>query len=266
MVKPQILRRMRRCVFPMSVFLARDWYGWRLRDSSYHSLQASVTRRLSKGLRLQASYTWSKSLDNNSGSGTGATFTGVDGDQTRLSLNRGPSDFDRTNRFVLNFSYQVPNWGYGLKDTAVGKRLFGGWQLAGVTILQSGTPFSILDTSGAALYGPSSSRASWAPGATIESAQSSGRTQDRLNKYFNTAAFVRSGDLFGDSSRNLLRGPSQNNLDFSISKMIPIREKINMEWRTEFLMCSTTPTLRIQAGALPRQVTEQFAPRRATPE
>lgn len=203
-------------------------------DSSYQSLQASVTRRLSKGLRLLASYTWAKSLDNNSGSGTGATFTGVDGDQTRLSLSRGPSDFDRTNRFVLNFSYQVPNWGYGLKDTAVGKRLFGGWQLAGVTILQSGTPFSILDTSGAALYGTSSSRASWAPEATIESAQGSGRTQDRLNKYFNTAAFVRAGDLFGDSSRNLLRGPSQKNLDFSINKMISIREKINMEWRTEF--------------------------------
>src|SRR6185295_4200664 len=79
-------------------------------DSRYNSLQASVTRRLSKGLRMLASYTFAKSLDDNSGSGTGATFAVFDGDQTRLSLNRGLSDFDRTHRFALNFGYEIPGW------------------------------------------------------------------------------------------------------------------------------------------------------------
>lgn len=203
-------------------------------DSSYQSLQASVTRRLSKGLRLLAAYTWAKSLDNNSGSGTGATFTQTDGDQNRLSLNRGPSDFDRTHRIVVNFSYQIPNWGFGWKDTALGKRIFDGWQIAGVSILQSGTPFSILDTSGAAFYGTANSRASYAPGATLAAAQRSGRTQDRLNQYFNTAAFARSGNFFGDTGRNILRGPSQRNLDLSVNKQIAVTEKVRLEWRSEF--------------------------------
>src|SRR6185295_11372374 len=203
-------------------------------DSRYNALQTSVTRRLSKGLRLLASYTWSKSLDNNSGSGTGATFTQTDGDQTRLGLNRGLSDFDRKHRMVVNFSYNIPKWGFGLNNTAFGKRAFDGWQISGVTVLQSGTPFSILDTSGAAFYGTANSRASWAAGATIDSAQGSGRTQDRLNQYFNTGAFVRAGNLFGDSGRNILRGPSQRNLDISINKHIAITERVNLELRNEF--------------------------------
>lgn len=203
-------------------------------DSRYNSLQASVTRSLSKGLRFLASYTWAKSLDNNSGSGTGATFTGFDGDQVRLGLNRGLSDFDRARRLVVNLSYDVPNWGFGWKQTAFGKRFFGGWQIASVAVMQSGTPFSVLDTSGAALYGTSSSRASFAPGATIATAQLSGRIQDRLNAYYNTAAFVRAGDGFGNSGRNILRGPSQRNLDFSMNKKIPITERFALEWRSEF--------------------------------
>ncbi|MDZ4799963.1 MAG: TonB-dependent receptor [Bryobacteraceae bacterium] len=196
-------------------------------DSRFNSLQASWTRRMSKGLRLLTSYTWAKSLDNNSGSGTGATFTGLDGDQTRLSLNRGPSDYDRAHRMVINFSYLIPSPGFG-------KRILGGWQLAGVAIAQTGTPISILDSSGAALYGTATSRASWAPGATVETATKSGRTQDRLTQYFNTAAFVRAGNGFGDTGRGILRGPAQRNIDLSVNKDIAIREKIHAEWRTEF--------------------------------
>ncbi len=203
-------------------------------DSRYNSLQASATRRFSRGLRFMASYTWAKALDNNSGSGTGATFTQTDGDQTRPSLNRGPSDFDRTQRLVVNFSYEIPNFGFSWKNSGLGKRLFGGWQLAGVGILQSGTPVSILDTSGAALYGTSNSRASWAPGATVESARSTGRTQDRLDRYFNTSAFVRAGDLWGNTGRNILRGPTQRNLDLSVNKRIPVNERLLVEWRSEF--------------------------------
>lgn len=203
-------------------------------DSRYNALQASVSQRLSKGLRFLASYTWAKSLDNNSGSGTGATFTQFNGDQNRLDLNRGLSDFDRAHRFVVNFSYHIPAFGFGLNDTAIGKRLFTGWQLAGVGVMQSGTPISILDTSGASLYGTANSRASFAPGATVESATLSGRVQDRLNEYFSKAAFVRAGNEFGNTGRNILRGPRQRNLDLSVNKRFAITEKWGLEYRAEF--------------------------------
>ena len=128
---------------------------------------------------------------------------------------------------IVNFSYNLP---YG----RLNKRIFGDWQVAGVAILQSGTPISILDTSGAALYGTANSRASWAQGATIATAQRSGRTQDRLNQYFNTAAFVRAGNFFGDTGRNILRGPIQRNADLSINKKFTLTERVNLEWRSEF--------------------------------
>jgi outer membrane receptor protein involved in Fe transport len=203
-------------------------------DSRYHSLQASLTRRFAKGLRLLTAYTWAKALDNNSGSGTGAAFTQTEGDQLRPALNRGPSDFDRTHRLVVNFSYTIPKWGFALNNTAFGKRFFDGWQVAGVAVMQTGTPFSILDTSGAALYGTSNSRASWAPGATRETAERTGRTQDRLTEYFNRAAFARAGNLWGDTGRNILRGPAQRNIDLSVNKRIPINDRVFVEWRSEF--------------------------------
>lgn len=203
-------------------------------DSRYNALQASVTQRLSKGLRFLASYTWAKSLDNNSGSSTGATFTNFDGDQTQLNLNRGPSDYDRTHRLVVNFSYRIPRFGFGLNDTALGKHLFDGWQVAGVVVRQAGTPFSILDTSGAAFYATSSSRASFAPGATVETARRSGRIQDRLTQYFNPAAFVRAGNDYGNTGRNILRGPAQRNFDLSANKRFALTERFGLEWRAEF--------------------------------
>ena len=203
-------------------------------DSRYNSLQTSLTRRMTKGLRLLASYTLAKSLDDNSGSATGATFATFDGDQTRLSLNRGPSDFDRHHRFVINGNYDLPKWGFGWMNKGAGQFVFQNWQMAGIAVWQTGTPFTVTDTSGAALYGTSSSRASWASGATAGTATKSGRIEDRLNNYFNTAAFVKAGDGFGNAGRGVLRGPRQRNVDFSLNKAFVIREKIGLQWRAEF--------------------------------
>ena len=58
--------------------------------------------------------------------------------------------------------------------------------------------------------------------------------QDRLDAYFNTSAFVRAGELMGNTGRNVLRGPGQRNLDFSVIKHFAITEKRNIEWRSEF--------------------------------
>src|SRR5205085_11908009 len=84
-------------------------------QSSYHSLQLSLTRRLARGLQLQASYTFSKSIDNASGQGGGSGTNGlinssaaletsaIVGDQLNNRANRGVSDFDRTHRLVVSY-------------------------------------------------------------------------------------------------------------------------------------------------------------------
>ena len=192
-------------------------------DSRYHSLQVSLTQRLSSGLQFLSSYTWEKSLDNSGGSG----------DQTDKRQNRGLSSFDRQHRFVFSYVYDFPAWGFGLNDTKFGRRFFPGWQLSGIATLQSGGPLSITDSGGARLYGSSQSRASYAPGATSKTATLSGDVTQRLSRYFDSSAFARAGDYFGNTGVGILRGPGQSNIDVSLSKKIAIHEKKAVEFRTE---------------------------------
>jgi hypothetical protein len=202
-------------------------------DSHYHSLQASVTRRFSRGLRFQASYTFSKSMDDTSGGST-TLFSEITGDESNMGSSKGVSDFDRTHRLMINSTYEIPRWGFGWNNTAIGKRFFDGWQISGIGIWQSGAPFSITDSAGAVFYGTTGSRANYAPGATAQSAEKSGSPQSRLNAYFDTTAFARAGNLFGNVGRNTMRGPRQRNVDFSVNKRLLITERLNLELRGEF--------------------------------
>jgi hypothetical protein len=91
-------------------------------DSAYNSLQISLTRRLSQGLQLLASYTYAKSLDNASGSGQGTFDTTIIlGNQLTTEANRGVSDFDRTHRFVLSYLWDLaaPTFRVEIKGCAV---------------------------------------------------------------------------------------------------------------------------------------------------
>ncbi len=202
-------------------------------DSHYHSLQAGVTRRTSHGLRFQASYTYSKSIDDTSGGNT-TLFSEIGGDESNMGSSKGVSNFDRTHRLVINSTYEIPPWGFRWNNTALGRRIFAGWQVSAIGIWQSGSPFDITDSAGAVFYGTTGSRANYAPGARAESARKSGSPQSRLNAYFDTTAFARAGNLFGNVGRNTMRGPRQRNVDFSVNKRIPVAERLNLEMRGDF--------------------------------
>jgi hypothetical protein len=116
--------------------------------------------------------------------------------------------------------------------------------------VQSGTPFSITDSGGATFYGTAGSRANYALGATRETATLSGSTQSRLNQYFNTAAFTRAGNYFGNVGRNTMRGPSQRNVDFSVSKNIPVNDRVAMEFRGEFFNVFNFVNFSSPSGAI----------------
>jgi hypothetical protein len=201
-------------------------------DSSYNSLQTSMTKRLSYGLQFLAAYTWSKSIDNVSGS-SGSTLASPGGDATDMRQARGLSEFDHRHRFTFSYVYGIPAWGFGLNDTMFGRKFFTGWQISGVTTMQTGSPFNVTDVRGASLYGANNSRASWAPGATVETATLGGRTQDRLNAYFNKAAFQPAGLTWGNVGRDVMIGPGQQNVDISLSKSTPFLESRMIDWRME---------------------------------
>lgn len=114
--------------------------------SNYHSGQLTVSKRFSKGLSFNTSYTFSKSMDIGSTDPGSTTASGrpdtpnlglvVQGDQRNLNANHALSDFDRPHRWSGTFTWQLPSFGSNSKYLT-------GWQLSGFGQWQSGTPFSI---------------------------------------------------------------------------------------------------------------------------
>lgn len=115
----------------------------------YNSLQAQLRHTFSHGLTLQASYTWSslKTDINASEAGAGIATPGnvlsgsaSSNDPLNFRQQYGPAAFNRPNRFVLSYNYELPYKSEGWKEKALG-----GWGVSGVTTIQDGLPFSVTD-------------------------------------------------------------------------------------------------------------------------
>lgn len=209
-------------------------------DSTYHSFQASMKRRVSRGLQFTASYSYSKSLDDapNPGWGPGANFDTANliGNQLDNRYNRGLSDFDITQRFVANYIWDLPTFGRSSRWSR-----FSNWQLSGLLTAMSGTPVDIVDITGGSLYGIFGARPSWAPGKNRQAAMANIAPGYYFNPTAFTAAAVLPGSAipsaqdptaltstggtdFGNVGRNVLRGPMQSDFDLSIAKNFPMSE------------------------------------------
>jgi hypothetical protein len=227
--------------------------------SIYHALQTTVTRRWAQSY-FQAAYTFSKNIDATS---TGNTaFNTAYNDQSNIHASRGISDFNRPHRLSVSYAYNLPFFAHA---TGLKKAALGGWVVSGVTILQSGTPFSIFDSSaGTAFLGQGSTPllgASLAQGASVSSGLSSGGIHERVtNGYLNAAAFEAvpyfyypttpagqcatptgpdpTGNTcvigFGDLGRNLYHGPFQQNWDVSFLKHFKVGERQEIRFAADF--------------------------------
>ncbi|HEV2175499.1 MAG TPA: hypothetical protein VGR71_18120, partial [Nitrospira sp.] len=212
--------------------------------SNYNALQAQVRKRLSNGLQFTASYTWSHALDEQSGLGLFVTGN----NPVTPKDNYASADFDQTHVFLINYSYTFPS---RVKSNALG-RLANGWTIGGQTVAQSGQPYSVYDFSGsvASLYLGTSDFIGnpivpLKPGVTSFQAQLQGTTGVNAGKPVLNAndflpQFVAPGtngvppcdasgcdtfeSLYGNSGRNLFRGPFQVRFDMSLAKEFPIHE------------------------------------------
>lgn len=138
------------------------------------------------------------------------------------------------------------------------KSVLGEWEVSGVLTLQSGLPFTVVDGLGGSAYGLSSPNLvtpDFAPGYTCSNAYSSGDVESRLSGFLNPKAFVNAPAVGSDDSsglgtigRNCFRGPSQNNLDFSLSKMFRIGERQSLKFTTEFFNFTNTPSFAKSVG------------------
>jgi hypothetical protein len=245
--------------------------------STYHSLQASILHRFSSGLYLQGAYTYSKCLDNGSGSTFQDELNGLIlwGDETSIQATRGLCDFDRQHRFSGSWNYELPlgKW-LGADNHGIGRLAFG-WALNGLVTWQTGTPFMVFDSSAISLTDVNANNgayfATFAPGATKSTAQVSGGgcTVGSVDCFINLAAFLPGGNCIdsqlnvtappasgcpgfsanGNVGRNIYRGPRQFNMDFSVAKNTKITEKTNLELRAEFFNIFNHPAFQSPQGA-----------------
>jgi Carboxypeptidase regulatory-like domain/TonB dependent receptor-like, beta-barrel len=231
---------------PQGFLLGNDFRSW------YHGWQTQVTKRMSQGLEVVASYTLSKSIDSSSTDNLGATVS----DPFNLRTERGRSDWDRLHAFVASWVWSPQaHFAEPWKN-----KLYGDWTISGITSLQSGSPLTFASGEDVAVDGTFGTQHAQLNGQTIGMSHSNRASM--INEFFNTAAFVNPTCSFspqpgnplsieqqnctpfnltysmlgqyGNSGRGILNGPAFSNTDFSIIKNIPITERYKLEFRSEF--------------------------------
>ena len=189
--------------------------------SNYNSLQALFEKRFSHGLQFQASYTYSKSLDNAS------SFEEI---LNPLNFNStyGPSLFDSRHRFVFNYVWELP---IPKMQGFAGKAL-NGWQFSGIYTFQSGFPILINNCNDQELQG--STLGFECPGKPDLTGTFKTHNPRIDGNVFDPSVFTNSAlGKIGNTPRTLCCNPPINNWDIGLFKDTPISEKLRVEFRTE---------------------------------
>ena len=178
--------------------------------SIYHGLQSKIEKRFSRGLYFLTSYTWSKSIDNQSnGTDDSAASGQYPQDFRNAALDRGLSSFDRTHRLIGSAVWEIP----APLVSGLTHAILGGWQLSGIFGVQTGTPFSVLMPCATINAQGNNCRPNVAGIGSLPSGQRS------IAEWFNTSAFViPSTPAYGNAGRNILRGPGSANIDTGLSR------------------------------------------------
>ena len=242
---------------------------WRAEGiSTYNALQVQATKRMSHGLMVNASYTFSHSLDEGSGLGAGLFFNGNDPLKPRTAY--ASSDFDRKHVFSVSYVYQLPS----LKtESRFVRNVVNGWGLQGVTVAQSGQPFSVIDFSGTAAsiffsaddfitnpilpLAPGISPKQATQGGT-DNSFASGPNQGVRVPYINpndfSIPFLNPGQSgvppcglttagttvcdtqetsYGGNGRNIFRAPFQTRFDLSLFKNFKFSERVALKFQAD---------------------------------
>lgn len=211
-------------------------------DSNYHALQVKWEKRFSQGLTTLAHYTWSKMIDNVSHSSGNVSWLGGSTALQNIWDLRGEralSSHDIAHRMVIASTYEMPfgrNRHFGSNMNRALDWLAGGWNLSGILLMNSGMPLQVTQSGGNIWDGTQRPN-------LIGDPSTSGRVQDRLNNWFNSAAFSQPAiDTPGSAPRNLnYRGPGVKTLDAALLKSVSTWEGQRLEIRLEASNLTNTP-------------------------
>ncbi len=195
-------------------------------NSNYHSLQVTLDKRLSKSFSVLAFYTFSKAIDDES---VNTQFTISNPNPFDNRFNRGVSDYDVPHNFRLSGVYNVPTLNAAPKALRL---LVGGWSLSNIMDIRSGLPFSITSGRDNSFTGIGLDRADLYRNPALPSDRPK---SEFLARYFDPQAVTfNAPGTFGNSPRNFLRGPAFFNIDASVQKSFPLRERVHFTLRGEF--------------------------------
>ncbi len=230
--------------------------------SYYNSLQLSASRRSSSGLQMQASYTYSKSIDMSGGLFSEEATNAAVGIAIPDNIfnERGLSNFDIRHNFVLNTLYQLP---FGNSLHGVARQILHGWGVGSIATFAGGVPFTVENSGNRSqnkLSGASfADRPNLAPGASTNPTHgvsrgcnypgrppiASGTPVGTPDMYFDPCAFVPQPlGTFGNLGRNTLIGPGMATVDFSISKHFRISEQKELLFRAECFNLANHPNFQ----------------------
>jgi hypothetical protein len=229
--------------------------------SAYNALQTHVEKRMANGLQFGLSYTYSHALDEQSA--LGLFYNGNNPDNLRDGY--ASADFDRTHVINFNYLYQLPSL---RSDHLMMMRIANGWAIQGLTVLQSGQPYSVIDYSGAvgSIYygvadGITNPIVPLASGCTPQSAKTGasgaftqGSGQPALKASCFTLPTAAPGALSGgipsndsyettftSGQRNIFRQAWQRRADMSLVKTMQLRENWNLRYTFDvFNLTNTT--------------------------
>jgi len=227
-----------------------NWVGINLIDTNgsswYDSLQLGFNKRFSQGYQFQASYTYGVCKDNappllrDVESSSNIVMDALDPDRDKGSCNS-----DIRHNLVFNYSWNLP---FGRGSDGAKKALLDGWQVTGITVLQSGTPFTVengFDRARTGKLGPFlTDRPNLASGA------SDNPIQGGPEQYFDPLAFeLQEAGFYGNLGRNTLRGPSLKNWDVSFIKNNRLGDgSVNLQLRFEFFNLFNNTNFSVPTG------------------
>jgi hypothetical protein len=190
-------------------------------NSNHNSLQLGIQKRFGKGLYILANYTWAKTLDD----------FNWDNPFSR-SFNYGPSDDDIEHQFKFSGVWQLPRFDvHGFAG-----RLINGWEVTSIVTWRTGFPLGIYSGLDNSFSGVGSDHADFIGTNSSQVQLGSGRSHgEQVQEWFNTSLFAPNAiGTFGNTAKNIIRGPRFFNTDLGAIKTTAITERVSLQFRAEF--------------------------------
>jgi hypothetical protein len=195
--------------------------------ADYDAVSVILRKKMSRGLQADVHYTWSRTRDEATHSnGGGAVMDNYD-----PMRDYGPANWDIPHRFVASYIYDLPF----LKTSSnpILRHVVAGWQIAGVTTVQSGTPVNVTITPDRANIGTGLQRPDLVGPVPEMNCSTNPTTREPINCFDSNAFALPAQFTFGNASRNILRGPKFVSTDLSLSKTVGLGGPTKLQLRAE---------------------------------